>query len=305
VSTRQLRYFVAVAEELNFTRAAAKVYLAQQALSLQIRKLEQQLGARLFERSTRHVELTPAGAALLPEARRVIAAWTRALDVLGDTERESVTLRLGFMPGAALELTGPILAAFERRHPHVTVLQREFNWRDPSAGLGRGLVDVAFLRPPIDDEGLCLRELLVEPRVAGLCIDHPLASRDSVSVAELRELPMVITPGPDTVFTDFWELGWRGFRVAARAATLDEELMVVAAGRGFNVTALSAARYSPRPGVRFVPIQDIEGSALAVGWRRDNDGPLVRDFAKCALAIRDANPEIAAIIRGDGARAPT
>jgi DNA-binding transcriptional LysR family regulator len=291
VNTRQLRYFVAVAEELNFTRAAARVYIAQQALSLQIRKLEEQLGVRLFERNTRHVELSAAGAALLPEARRILGNWDHAQDLLADVREESVTLRLGFVAGAAVELTGPIIDEFTRSHPRVTLLQRAFHWDDPSAGLTRSLSDVAFVRPPLEGEGLEFHELMVEPRVAVFRVDHPLAGRESVSARELLDLPIITVPSPDPLFNDFWllteERGGPPERIAAVAMTLDEELMAVASGLGFQVTAASAARYAPRRGICFVPIRDVAGSALSVARRADDRHPLSADFIACALAVRD------------------
>ncbi|MCD9145958.1 LysR substrate-binding domain-containing protein [Streptomyces albireticuli] len=310
VSTRRLRCFLALAEELSFTRAAVRVGLAQQALSLQIRKLEEGLGVRLFERTTRQVSLTAAGAALLPEARRVVGAWERALAVLDECRREAVTLRLGFVAGAALELTGPILDEFAHRRPEVSLVQREFHRDDPSAGLGRGLVDVAFVRPPFGTAGLCLRELLVEPRVAGLRASHPLAGRESLSVRDLRDLPVVAVPHPDPVFGAFWTLarpagegGGDGHggprRVTMEAATPAEELMLVTTGQGFTVTALSAARYAPHPEVRYVPVRDIEGSALAVARRRDTDSELVEDFVASALAVRDREQAVVRAIRGE------
>lgn len=306
VSTRRLRCFLALAEELSFTRAASRVRLAQQALSQQIRKLEEGLGVRLFERTTRQVALTPAGAALLPEARRVIGAWEHALAVLDGCRREAVTLRLGFVAGAALELTGPILDEFARRRPEVSLVQREFPREDPSAGLGRGLVDVAFVRPPFGTAGLCLRELLVEPRVAGLRARHPLAGRESLSVRDLRDLPVVAVPHPDPVFDGFWTLagpagGGPGEprRVTMEAATPAEELTLVTTGQGFTVMALSAARYAPHPGIRHVPVRDIEGSALSVAWRRDADSELVEDFVASALAVRDREQAVVRAIRGE------
>ncbi|ARZ71441.1 transcriptional regulator LysR family [Streptomyces albireticuli] len=307
VSTRRLRCFLALAEELSFTRAAGRVRLAQQALSLQIRKLEEGLGVRLFERTTRQVSLTAAGAALLPEARRVVGAWEHALAVLDECRREAVTLRLGFVAGAALELTGPILDEFARRRPEVSLVQREFHRDDPSAGLGRGLVDVAFVRPPFGTAGLCLRELLVEPRVAGLRASHPLAGRESLSVRDLRDLPVVAVPHPDPVFSDFWTLTRPGDgaghggprRVTMEAATPAEELMLVTTGQAFTVTALSAARYTPHPEIRYVPVRDIEGSALAVARRRDTDSELVEDFVASALAVRNREQAVVRAIRGE------
>src|SRR5258706_7187474 len=150
VQTRRLRYFVALAEELHFSRTAARLHIAQQALSKQIRELEEAVGVQLLQRSTRKVELTPAGAAFLRAAHATLGAFDDGVETARRLARgEDGTLRLGYVVGRALELTRPIVEEFARRHPRVELHLREYGHDDRSAGLAGGSADVAFLRPPI------------------------------------------------------------------------------------------------------------------------------------------------------------
>jgi DNA-binding transcriptional LysR family regulator len=152
--TRKLRYFIAVAEDLHFSRAAARLFVAQQALSRQIRELEDELGTPLFLRSSRKVELTAAGTVFLTGARAVVDALDDAVAMTIRTARSVTgTLRVGFCPGAALELTEPILSAFRDRYPDVAVELHEVPLSDPSAGVAGGASDVGIVRAPLTRTG--------------------------------------------------------------------------------------------------------------------------------------------------------
>src|SRR5580698_8064466 len=180
VHGRDLRYFVTVAEELHFTRAAERLYLSQPALSKQIRMLERQLGAQLFERDRRHVTLTPVGAALLPHARRVLAEWDQAWQAAEQARAEQrASLHVGMSTSPA---RGGMLPAIRSRftalHPGATVTLREVGWEDPTAGLASEQADVAFVWLPIPDPGR-YRWVVVatEPRLVAMPADGPLARR--------------------------------------------------------------------------------------------------------------------------------
>ncbi|PZG90206.1 hypothetical protein C1I97_30670 [Streptomyces sp. NTH33] len=139
---RLLRYFTAVAEDLHFGRAAQHLHISQPALSVQIRKLEHIFGVELSRRTSRHVELTAAGEAVLVETRKTLAAADRTIAVARSAARGKAShLMVGFVAHAAAELTPAILEEFGRRHPHVDVRIRQFTFPDPLAGLGD--VDVA------------------------------------------------------------------------------------------------------------------------------------------------------------------
>src|SRR5258705_8174989 len=247
VQTRRLRYFVAVAEALHFSRTAARLHIAQQALSKQIRELEEALGAQLLERNTRNVKLTPAGAAFLGAARATLAALDDGVEATRRLARgEAGTLRLGYVVGGALELTRPILEEFARRHPGVELELREYGYEDRTAGLASGAADVAFVRRPISAPGIAFETLFVEPLLAALPRGHALAQRDAVSVRELVQEPIAMRETDDVAVQAFWTLeayrdpGVAGRIVAAHSVT--EELSLVAAGRACATTSAASAR---------------------------------------------------------------
>lgn len=297
VQTRRLRYFVALAQELHFSRAAARLHIAQQALSKQIRELEEVVGAQLLQRSTRKVELTPAGTAFLETARATLAAFDDGVEAARRLARgETGTLRLGYVVGGALELTRPILEEFARRYPGVQLELREYGHDDRSAGLAVGSADVAFLRPPISAPGVVLETLFVEPLLVALPLGHRLARRAGVSVRELVEEPIAVGESQDVVAERFWTLdAYRQSGTPRRivhAHSVTEELSLVSAGVACAITSAAVARYTPHPSVRYVPIEDGPGAELALAWRKDARGPLVERFLDVARAVRERETEL-------------
>jgi DNA-binding transcriptional LysR family regulator len=294
VQPRHLRYFVAVAEELSFTRAAARLHVAQQAISDQVKQLEQVLGVRLFERTTRRVELTAVGESFLGDAREILAQLDRAVQRARALERSaSNRLVLGFGEGAALTLTEPILSAFRERHEGVELVLRQYNYDVPSVGLGDRSVDVGFVRLPIAADGLVHERLFSEPVVVVLPVGHRLAGRESVRAADLLAEPILGSATDDPEWNAFWQLDefrdGRPAPVASRSTTLLEELQKVVAGVGIVLTA-AAARWMPFPGVELVPVLDAPRSVVAVAARGDHLVPLVRSFIELCCEVRDANP---------------
>lgn len=258
VSTRKLRYFVAVAEELHFSRAAARLFVAQQSLSKQVRELEDDIGTQLLRRSTRSVELTPAGKVLLVSAREALAAIDADIEITRRTGRGEVgTLKLGFVSGSALELTPRIRAEFNERQPGVHIDLHEFAASEAAASLADGECDLAFLRTPITATGLEFEPLLVEPLVAAISSSHNLAKRRSVQVAELLDEPMVVSRTDDDLWRRYWTLDayrdGRPARVVARTGSHTEQMELVAAGVGWALTPAAAARFTPRPDIRYLP----------------------------------------------------
>ncbi|MCW3067342.1 MAG: LysR family transcriptional regulator [Solirubrobacterales bacterium] len=297
VQTRRLRYFVVLAEELHFSRTAARLHIAQQALSKQIRDLEEAVGAQLLRRSTRKVELTPAGAAFLGAAHATLAAFDDGVEAARRLARgEAGTLRLGYVVGGALELTRPILEEFARRHPLVELEMREYGHHDRSAGLAGRSADVAFLRPPISAAGVALETLFVEPLVVALPPGHRLAGRAGVSVRELVEEAIAVGESEDVAAERFWTLdAYRDPGAPRRilhARSVTEELSLVSAGVACAITSAALARYTPQPSVRYVPIEDGPGTELALAWRKDAPGPLVERFREAARAVRERETEL-------------
>jgi DNA-binding transcriptional LysR family regulator len=246
---RQLRYFVTVADEMHFARAAARLLIAAPSLSQQIKALERDLGVRLFTRSSTGVSLTDAGNTLLSQAQRLLeAADELERSARRIVEQREVVLRLGFLPFALTSVTRRLLTEFGRTEPRVTLQMRQYEWDDPSAGLLTGGTDVALVRPPFTgDDKLHLLELVREPLLAITSEDHVLAHEESVTCAQLAEqtwLEAALVTDP--VFARWWYL--RDLRrdghdhsVGSVATTLEEWVAEVAFGRGVNLVPAGLA----------------------------------------------------------------
>lgn len=293
--TRKLRYFIAVAEELHFSRAAARLFVAQQALSRQIRELEDEVGVQLFLRSTRKVELTAAGAVFLTGARAAVEALDETVALTVRAGRSVTgTLRVGFCPGAALELTEPILSGFRDRYPDVAVELREVPLSDPSAGVAGGDSDIGIVRAPLTTDGIETQTLFTEPLVAAVSLRHRLADHTVVSVADLLADPITLSQSVDATYRAFWSL--EAFRdgVPARIVetrSVTEEVQFVSAGGAIGVTAAAAVRYMPHPSIRFIPISDAPRSTCALAWRLDAANPLVDSFREVVREVVEQEAE--------------
>jgi DNA-binding transcriptional LysR family regulator len=281
ITDRHLRAFVTVADELHFGRAAQKLYVAQPALTHTIQQLEQRLGVRLFDRTTRVVKLTDAGRELLVEAQSALASIDAIEQIAARHAHGRVgTIRLGYLIGAGIDLIPKLVHAFQEQFPDVALETREFDFSDPTAGLARQLVDVAIVRPPIDARDVDIEIVSRERRIAVLPSWHRLANETSVSVGDLLADPIVAAPESAGVWRDYWILSeFRGETpaiIGGEAATREAELQAVAVGRGISVTSEASVRYFDRPGVVYIPIEDIEPCSVALAWRSElTDTPAV------------------------------
>lgn len=288
---RLLSYFVAVAEELHFGRAAARLHIAQPSLSVQIRKLEQNLGAVLLLRSSRHVELTPAGQILLDESRRLLANAERAINLTREAAHGISTRKLviGFQGNAAAELTPHILSTFQSLHPDMQVQMHSHDFSDPYVGLADGSSDVAFVRPPLlMQDWLGMETLFVEPRVMVVSANHPLAQLPEVSVQQVTNEFFVARKAPEN-WRNYWlateSRQGEPVRVGADVATVDECFEAILAERGVAFSQASTQRFYSRPSLAFVPVTDIPPTALSIAWRTDVASKAVRDFIDTARAV--------------------
>lgn len=192
---RHLRYFVAVAEELHFGHAAARLHMAQPPLSQQIKTLETELGVQLFHRTKRKVDLTDAGRLFLPEARATLAQAGHAEEVARRAQRGEIgRLRLAFVTSAAQSVLPCIIRTFKTDHPGVDVELTELTPAQQVAALDEGRIDVAFLRPPIARPDLVIHTLLKEPLVVALPAGHPSAKQRQLKLRDLRNEPFVMFP---------------------------------------------------------------------------------------------------------------
>ncbi|WP_078651777.1 LysR family transcriptional regulator [Streptomyces xylophagus] len=293
VHVRDLRYFVAVAEELHFTRAAEKLYVSQPALSKQIRALERQLGAELFRRDRRGVALTEAGAALLPYAERVLAVWAEGASALAEVSaagRSTLVVGMSTSPGRG-GLLPAIRSRFTAARPEAVVRLRQVSWDDPTAGLADGDTDVAFVWLPLPDaERYGWTVVAEEPRLVALPDSHPLAARAEVDFADLVDEPFLALPPGAGPLRDYWlaldERGGRPPRIGAEIASTEETYEALVAGLGICLVASGNAHLISLGGVITRPVHGISPSRYALAWRREDGGrPLVRAYAEACRGV--------------------
>ncbi|MFF5258004.1 LysR substrate-binding domain-containing protein [Actinomadura viridis] len=284
---RDLRYFAVIADELNFTRAAARLFVSQPALSKQIRALERRLGFDLFERRGRDIALTPRGAALLPEVREILRTWDRAYArsrALGGPR----TLVVGMQTAVGRDLQRRALRRFRELAPGWTVSLRLVGWDDPSAGLADATSDVAFVWLPIPLDGTSTRTLVTERRWVALPDDHPLAGRAEIPFADLLDEPFVTLPAAAGPLRDFWLAAEarenRPPRIGTEATSPDEALEAVSSGLGVALLSAGNARLYQRPGVVCRPVAGLAPADLAVAWRSDDTREVTRLFVDSLTA---------------------
>ncbi|PBC70194.1 DNA-binding transcriptional LysR family regulator [Streptomyces sp. TLI_235] len=271
---RALRCFVTVAEEGHFGRAAARLHLAQPPLSRRIRDLESDLGCRLFDRIPTGARLTPAGEVLLAEARDLLERAERARERVRGAEAERV-LVVGVAAGAGLDVGPAALAALRRSSPGLRVRLREAPITDPSAGLRERRVDLALTRLPFDTGGLTIRPLGLEPVVAAVPADDPLAARDRLHVTELADRPRFrLPPGTDARWRTYW-LAAEDDSAGPVVASVEECLHSVLWEGAVGLLPAGAAVRHARPGVAFVPVDGHPPSRVVAARHAGCVDPLV------------------------------
>lgn len=279
---RKLRYFVAVAEELHFGRAAERLHIAQPVLSRQIRSLEDDLGAEVFDRGRRGTLLTPAGEQLLEDALPLLASAQALTRRVQSAARGTPSLTVGFMPGITVT---PATVAFTADHPDAHVRLLRTSWDDQVDVLLDGRVDVGIVRLPIDSEGLRLLPLFREPRVVVVPRGHPLADRQSVSVKDLAAEHLLQDPNAVPEWRDVaLELQGRRRPEVPVIHQVEEKLELVAAGAGICVLPLSTAGFYTRPDVIPLHVEDIGPSEVALAWVATRRSRLIHDFAEAATS---------------------
>ncbi|MFC6022353.1 LysR family transcriptional regulator [Plantactinospora solaniradicis] len=288
---RQLRYFVAVAEHLSFSRAAVALRIAQQSLSQQIAVLERTLGVRLFDRDTRGTRLTELGQVFLPEARAVVARAEQAVATVGRAARgETGRLDLAFLISTANYMLPPVARAFQQRFPEVELHTEDVSIGQLVAGLREGRYNAGFTRPPLVPD-LATRILATEPVCAVLPTGHPLADRPELHLRDLAEEPWVLTsraswpPWHRKYDHDFQQAGFAP-NVVRRATGVPNLLGLVAAGIGVTRLARSAQSLR-RTGVVFIPLVGDEAKTV-VAWNPGTDKPVLRNLLDVATELATA-----------------
>jgi DNA-binding transcriptional LysR family regulator len=271
---RKLRYFVAVASELNYARAAASLHIAQPVLSRQISALENELGVILFERSKRGTQLTEAGSVVREEATallRAASALQRRARVAG---REGSHVTIGFMPGL---IVTPIVRLMEERFLGLRVDVVRTSWDDQVEMIHDGRVDASFVRLPVPRRGITIVPLFTEARVVVLPLGHPMSERPEVTVADLAELDLIQDPDAVPEWRDAVEklrpTALSTDRVKSPVRTVEEKLEQVAAGRGILVLPESTAKFYTRPDVVHRDVTDLADGEVALAFDARRTSP--------------------------------
>jgi DNA-binding transcriptional LysR family regulator len=277
-----------VADELHFGRAAARLQMAQPPLSQQVRRLERELGVELFRRNRRHVELTPAGSALVPEARRTLAAAERAVAVVAAVAAgSSGRLVLGFVGSLAHGVLPLLVRELRLQAPEIEIALREANTAQQIELLRLGLLDAGLVRPPIRAAGIEIEVVGHEPLRAVLPDDHPLADAPAVSLRALRDEPFVLFPreiGPglyDQIIGLCRAAGFSPTVVYESGATATMVAMVEA---GVGVSLLPAS-HAGTGSARFVPLEGgADPAEIGLAWASGSDSPIVASVRAAARA---------------------
>jgi DNA-binding transcriptional LysR family regulator len=296
--SRSLRAFIVVADELHFGRAARRLHMSQPPLSQQIRQLEEDVGATLFTRTTRSVQLTPAGRLLLEHARRLVADADLAVRAVGRLARgEEGRLTLGFTHSTVYQVLPDVLAAFRARFPRIDLDLKQFTSGTLVEGVRTGRVDVALVRlsPSMQDPELCSQLVVRDRMMLVMPADHALARRKTVPVKALDGIPFVAYSAEESRY--FHELverlvGHHGIRPRiVHNSFMPTMLALVEARMGLALVPASAV--SQRGAVlaarRLGGVQDdLDLASLHCIWRRDASNPVVRAFVEVLLQRRAA-----------------
>jgi DNA-binding transcriptional LysR family regulator len=291
ITPRILTSFLVLAEEKHFRHAAERLFITGPALSQQIRQLEDGLKVRLFDRTSRSVELTAHGTELVPLAQQALGAASEITAWAQRASRDRRVLRVGFMSTGAGETTQHLLTAARDRLPDLDVQLHYLDWGDQLGPVQRGEVDLALVREPEPPSSLHTMPVLEESRVVLLPADHPLAGRESVRFDEIAGEVFLPSATGSQEWKDYWLVVPRpdGSEPVLGPATrsVEDMLEYVAAGRGISLTARAVSLFYAHPGVRFVPVADLPATRVLLVRAAESPHPDVLRFESLVRSLRD------------------
>ncbi|HVK24030.1 MAG TPA: LysR family transcriptional regulator [Actinokineospora sp.] len=300
LEVRELRYFIAVAEELNFSRAAQRLGMAQPPLSKAIAQMESRLGVRLLERTTRQVRLTDAGQVLLDQARIAVDAVHAAARRARRAGRPTPQLVVAVKPGGDAGLLREILAAYRETGSHLPPPEVVVGGSgEPIAMLRDGRADVALLRGPFDGQGLDSETLVVEPRLAVLPAAHRLAGRRRLRLADLKGEPIPRWKGAAPSTTAYYtghdgaeaDDGQADTPEGPLVASVEQLLEVVALGQAVAFLSRSTTERHQRPDIAYRPVTGLSPSAVMVAWPETSRSAAVATFVQAAHDVAARHPD--------------
>jgi DNA-binding transcriptional LysR family regulator len=285
---RQLRYFVAVAEELHFGRAAERLGMAQPPLTQQIQKLERELGYRVFLRQPRKTTLTEAGLVLLEEARRILAEVDQAIDHTRRAGRgETGQLTVGTPPSVMLTRLPAVIRKYRERFPAVRFVLREMSTSAIAAGLLAGTLDIGFLREVTACGALPIETVLREPVFAVLPATHPLAAAPRLRLRQLAKEPFVLFPPHvgvafyDKLISFCVDAGFTP-RIVQEATQWQSVVTFVETGMGVSIAPAGVRKFRWK-GVEYRQLAGLE-TTVSVCWQNTRDSGAIAAFLNLARA---------------------
>ncbi|MAM76804.1 MAG: LysR family transcriptional regulator [Tistrella sp.] len=291
IENRLLTSFVAVAEELHFGRAAARLNLAQPALSRQIMMLEDRLRVRLFDRTQRRVELTAAGRAFLERARRILAEIERATDEVKRVASGTAgRLAIGFIHSSTFSVSPSIFRAFRRQFPNIELRLSEMTIAEQLMALENETIDIGILRPPIANDRISSRRLRIEHFVLAVPGDHPLAAREKVWLRELSDEDFVLFSQHNSQLFHSRTVSMcdrAGFlpRIVQHATQIHTVLGLVSASLGISIVPDVARELNMR-NTRILEIEDRpDPVSVDVAWRATDRSPSLASFVDLAVGM--------------------
>jgi DNA-binding transcriptional LysR family regulator len=285
---RHLRYFVTLAEELHFGRAAERLHMAQPPLSQQIRQMEAELGFQLFHRTKRTVQLTEAGQVFLEESLRILRQLEQAMQRGRQISRgEMGQLAIAFVASAAYNVLPEVLRTFRAAVPGVTLQLQELTTEQQLQWLGEGRIDVGFLRPPVLDDTFSSEIIFEEPLMVTLPVTHRLALSEKVSLRELVREPFILFPRSqapglyDQIISLCQQADFSPI-VAQEAIQMQTIVSLVAAEMGIAIVPASLQNLQ-RTGVVYKAVEELTPKvAIAMMWRSRDTSPATQKFLEVA-----------------------
>jgi len=277
---RLVRYFTVVAEQKHFGRAAAELLIAQPSLSRQVARLEQQLGARLLDRTPQGTQLTEAGEVFLPRAKALLRAAQQAAAATRAAAQPSRII-IGYTPGLIIT---PAVRQLRRQHPDADVQTLHLEWNEPRAALLEHRVDAAVTRLPLATDGLHVTILYDEPRVLMVPLDHRLAGKESVTLDDIADEP--IPKMPDPAWNAYWRIDPRPDGSPAPdgplVAAIEDKNELIAAGDAVAIIPGGLPAGTIRPDLTTIPLHGVDPAHVVLATRAGDRGRLAAAFSRSA-----------------------